>query len=194
VHFFPIDEIKRKSFHLLILLYILAYWALPRTFVLEVFGALILAVITAELVRLRVPVFNRWLLTCLGGIHREEETKGLSGLPWTLSGSFLTMLLFPDRAVVMISFFYLAFGDALAALVGRRFGRHRLVAGKTLEGSMACFVVCLAVGLVFLKLPVAVLGALAATVIEIVPWPLNDNFWMPLFSASALTLLLPFFK
>ena len=32
-------------------------------------------------------------------------------------------------------------------------------------------------------------GALAATFIEIIPWPLNDNFWMPLISASVLSLL-----
>jgi dolichol kinase len=191
---FPIDEIKRKSFHLLILLYILAYWLLPRPVLLWGFGLLILVVIAGELVRLRVPSFNEALLKYLGGIHREEETKALSGLPWTLSGSFLTILLFPDRTVVMVSFFYLAFGDALAALFGRRFGRHRLMGGKSLEGSTACFAVCLLVGLLFMKPPLALLGALIATVIELIPWPLNDNFWMPLFSASALTLLLPFFK
>lgn len=190
----PLDEIKRKSFHLLILLYILAYWLLPRPVVLWGFGILITIVIAGELVRLRRPAFNAWLLDTLGGIHREEETKNLSGLPWTLSGSFLTMLLFPNKTIVLISFFYLAFGDAVAALIGKRFGRHRTLWGKTLEGSAACFVACLLIGIFFLPWQTAVLGALCATVIELVPWPLNDNFWMPLFSAFALTMLLPLFK
>lgn len=188
---FPIDEIKRKSFHLLIVLYILAYWLLPRGFVLWGFGILISIVIIGEIVRLRVPAFNERLLNLLGGIHREEETKKLSGLPWTLSGSFLTILLFPNRTVVLVSFFYLAFGDAIAALAGKQFGKRRICGAKTLEGSMACFLVCLAAGLPFLPWKTAVAGAFCATLIELVPWPLNDNFWMPIFSALALTILLP---
>jgi len=188
---FPIDEIKRKSFHLLILLYILAYWVLPRLVVIEGFGFLLVVVIVGELLRLRLPPFNEWLLNVLGGIHRVEETKNLSGLPWTLSGSFLTILLFPNKTVVLVSFFYLAFGDALAALVGKRYGKYRILRGKTLEGSLACFLACLLVGIFFLHWKMALIGALSATVIELIPWPLNDNFWMPLMSASALTLLLP---
>jgi dolichol kinase len=191
---FPLDEIKRKSFHLLILLYIIAYWLLARNIVLWGFGILISFVVVGELLRLRMPVFNAWLLDTLGGIHREEETKKLSGLPWTLSGSFLTILLFPNKTIVLVSFFYLVFGDAIAALAGKRFGRHHIVGEKTLEGSIACLLVCFVAGVFFFGWQMATLGALCATVIELVPWPMNDNFWMPLFSASILTLLWPLFR
>jgi dolichol kinase len=189
--FFPDDEIKRKSFHLLMLVYILAYWVLPRELVLWGMVAAILVVVAGEVVRLRVPVFNQWILGALGGVHREEETNQFSGLPWTLSGAFFTMLFFPNRNVVLVSFLYLAFGDAVAALVGKRFGKHKLIGEKTIEGSLACLLTCFLIGLLFLNWQVALVGALLATAIEIIPWPLSDNFCMPLISAALLTLLVP---
>ena len=190
----PIDEIKRKSFHMLCLLYIIAYWVVPRGVMLPLFAAVIAVAVVGDVLRLRSVVFNNWILTRLGGVHRDGETNGISGLPWTLTGSFLTMLLFSDRAIVMVSLLYMALGDAAAALVGRTFGKHRLIPGKTVEGSAACFVVCLIVGFFFLSWPAAIIGAAIATIIEAIPWPLNDNFWMPLASASLLSLLLPLLR
>lgn len=190
--FLPQDEIRRKSFHLLSLLYILAYWVLPRDFVLVGLGALIVVVIFGEILRLRIPAFNERLLGILGGVHRDEEVNSFSGLPWTLFGSFLTILIFPNKTIVLISFLYLAFGDAIAALVGRWAGKHKLLGDKSIEGSVGCFVACFIIGLFFFNAwHFALLAAFLATLVELVPWPLNDNFWMPLVSASFLTLLAP---
>jgi dolichol kinase len=186
----PEDEIKRKLFHLLMLIYVAAYWVLEKTLVLKLLGVVIIFVLICDIVRLRVPSFNTWLLRFLGGVHRDHETNNLSGLPWTLLGSFFTILIFPDKKIVVVSFLYLAFGDAMAAIVGRVFGRRKTVRSKTVAGSVACFVACLLAGLPFLPWPLALAGAVAATLIEVVPWPLNDNFWMPLASAGALTALL----
>jgi len=191
--FFPIDEIKRKTFHLLCLLYILAYWFFPWRVVSWGFGILISLVIAGEAIRLTNPSFNKWILDVLGGVHRQEETGRLSGLLWTLSGSFLTMLIFPDKRIVVASLLFLAFGDASAALIGKKFGKHKILKQKSLEGSLACFCACLAVGLLFLNRPLAVAGAFTATFIELIPWPLNDNFWMPLVSSGILALISRFF-
>jgi dolichol kinase len=84
---------------------------------------------------------------------------------------------------------YLALGDSAAALFGKKHGHTRTWYDKTLEGSIACFVVCALAGLFFFKPTFAILGAACAAVIEILPWPLNDNFWMPLVSACLLTFL-----
>jgi len=188
---FPLDEVKRKSFHLLSIIYILAYWALPKMVVLWGLGAVIVIVVLGEGIRLRISAFNKWILYVLGGVHRMEEENNLSGLPWTLAGSFFTILFFHDRTVVLVSLLYLALGDASAALIGRCFGKHRIARGKSIEGSLACFCACCIVGLFFLKPPLIIIGALIATLIELIPWPLNDNFWMPLASATILTLLMP---
>jgi len=190
---FPLDEIKRKSFHLLTLIYIIAYAYLSRQTILVAMGVLIFLVVVTEALRLRFPSFNRKLLKVLGGVHRDNEANSVSGLPWTLSGSFFTMLLFPDKSIVLASLLYLALGDASAALVGKRMGKRKIFWGKTLEGSLACFLVCFMIGLFFFKLPVALAGALAAAIIELFPWALNDNFWMPIISAFALSQISRFF-
>jgi len=190
---FPLDEIKRKAFHLLTLIYVFAYWVLPRTEMLWAMGTLIFCVLVFEGIRLRNPAFNRRLVKKLGDVYRESEANSISGLPWTLSGSFFTMLLFPDKNIVVVSLMYLALGDASAALVGKRIGKRKIFWEKTLEGSLACFLVCFMIGLFFFEIPVAFAGALAAAVIELFPWALNDNFWMPIISAFALTQMMRFF-
>jgi dolichol kinase len=192
--FFPEDEVKRKLFHLLTLGYILGYLFLPRAFVLWTMGLLTLGVIVTEFVRLRVPSINTWILNVLGGVHRPEEENKVSGLPFTFSGSFLTMLLFVDTRIVVTSLLYLAFGDTMAALIGRGLGKKKIMNGKkTFEGSLACFFVCFFLGLFSFNWQTAFMGALIATLIELAPWPLNDNFWVPLVSAASLTLLVPLF-
>ena len=187
---FPVDEIKRKTFHILTLLYVLAYWYMPLNIVLWSMFVLILTVLAGEIIRAKNESFNVFILKILGGVHRESETRKISGLPWTLSGAFLTMFLFNDKTIVLVSFLYLAFGDAIAALVGKAYGKHKIYAGKSIEGSFACFVVCFIVGLILLPTwQFAFIGALIATLIETVPWPLNDNFWMQIINAGILTLL-----
>ncbi|HBU70168.1 MAG TPA: hypothetical protein DEE98_07285 [Elusimicrobia bacterium] len=185
--FFSQDEVKRKLFHFLILLYIAAYWFLPRILVLQAMGILIFAIAVTEALRLNNSRLNKWILNVLGGVHRKEEETQISGLLWTFSGSFFTMLIFQDKNIVTASLLYLAFGDAVAALVGRRHGKNKILNEKTIEGSIACFAVCFGIGMFFLDWPLAFWGALVATSIEVMPWPLNDNFWMPLTSAMVLT-------
>jgi len=191
---FPLEELKRKSFHLLSLIYIFGYWLLPKEIVLWSMGVIIFLVAIVEGARMRFPSFNKRLMQALRGAYRESEVNKVSGLPWTLSGSFFTMLLFPDKNIVLASLFYLALGDASAALVGKRMGKRKIFWDKTLEGSLACFFVCFLIGLFFFKLPLALVGALAAAIIELFPWALNDNFWMPIISAFVITHLAPFIK
>ena len=187
---FPKDEIKRKTFHILTLIYVAAYWFLPKNIVLIGLLIAIIIVLLGEFIRARNEKFNVFILKMLGGVHRESEEHKISGLPWTLAGAFLTILLFENKTFVLASFLYLAFGDALAALFGKAYGKHKIYAGKSLEGSLACFIVCLIIGLIILPTwQIAVLGALTATFIETIPWPLNDNFWMQILNAGILTFL-----
>ncbi len=63
-----------------------------------------------------------------------------------------------------------------------------------MEGTFACFVACLIIGLIFLpSWQFAVVGALIAAFIETIPWPLNDNFWMQIINAGILTYIARFF-
>jgi len=84
----------------------------------------------------------------------------------------------------------LVLGDTAAALVGKTVGRVRIL-GKTLEGSLACFAVSFlfAWGVVGLPAWVAACGALTATLFELLPIPLDDNFRIPLSAGYVMKLL-----
>ena len=185
----PKDELKRKGFHLLALIYIFGYWYLPKSTVIWGLAIALGVVASLELLRLRVPACNDFFCRNFKGFYREEEAKKVSALIGTLSGALITILLFPNKYMVMGSFLYLAFGDAFAALIGRTFGKRKIFAGKSVEGSAACFAACLIAGLFLFNWKFALAGAAIATIVEAVPWPINDNFWMQILNAGLLTFL-----
>lgn len=180
-------ELKRKVLHFCGLFYILGYYFLPRTTVLWIMGVLSTVITLFDFSRLYYPNLNQFLLKLFGGLYRPEEEKLPSGLPFTFFGAFLTMLFFPQEKIVLSALGYQVFGDGLAALVGLEFGRIK-IGKKSLEGSLTCFLVCLVIGFAFLDYKIAFLGAVIATIVELLPMPLpfNDNLSLPLLSALFL--------
>ncbi|MDR3112117.1 MAG: hypothetical protein LBU55_02970 [Elusimicrobiota bacterium] len=191
---FPKDEIKRKVFHLLILTYAFGYFYAGKITILCSLAVALVVVSILEFLRLKFIAFNDFFKEKFKGFYRPEEANRVSGLLGTLSGAFLTILVFPDKYIVFASFLYLAFGDALAALIGKTFGRHKIYSGKTLEGSSACFIACFIVGACIFNLKFAFLGAFAAALIESINWKINDNFWIQLVNAGFLSFLTKFIE
>jgi len=185
----PKDEIKRKGFHLLTLIYVFGYWYLEKPVVVWGLAIAIFVVAMLEFLRFKVPACNNFFCKNFKGFYRPEEADKISGLIWTLLGALITALIFPNRYMVMASFLYLAFGDSVAALAGKSFGRHKSFAGKSVEGSIACFIACFIAGLFLFNWKFAFAGALIATIVESIPWKMNDNFWMQIINAGLLTLL-----
>ncbi len=167
------------------------YWLAPRWFSMAFLG-LVLAVLGGiEFIRLRRPEVNAWFLKKFGEIHREGEVMSPSGVFWTLLGCWLTMVIFTNKKIVLPALGFLIFGDTAAALGGQKWGKHHWPKNpvKTLEGS-ACFAaVSAAWALLFVRWPVAILGALSAAWIEARPFPYNDGLWIPLLSGAALSVL-----
>ena len=167
---------------------------LPRTILLIALGVITFVVLAFELIRLKVPAVNRWFLSFFKPLLRGGEVSHFTGTGYTLLGALIAFLVFPrDIAVVAVSF--LAVGDAMATVVGKWIGKTMLLGkGKTLEGSLACFVSCLIVGLIgyYAGLDVGLLavavGALGAAIIEAIPLPLplNDNLTIPVFAGLVM--------
>ncbi|PCI40016.1 MAG: hypothetical protein COB53_02225 [Elusimicrobia bacterium] len=190
-----VREFKRKAFHLLSLVHLGAFWALGQknaAIAVLAFTALSLLV---ETFRLRNRGFNNWLINRLGGIHREKEKNKMSGIVWTSLGCFGTIVLFGEQPrVVSAGILFLALGDGVAALAGRAWGVHKwpaLDGKKSLEGSAACFLACLISAISLgINLPAAALGALSATIVEILPVPIDDNLWLPIISAAVVSTVI----
>jgi phytol kinase len=130
------------------------------------------------------------------------EAGQLGTIYFPLSFTILIWLLWDQPALLVASLMPMTWGDAMAAVLGRRYGKRLYTVGssqRSLEGTLAMFLFSLVttfIALYFFSsseyfidlLGIATATALAATVIEAIsPWGI-DNLTVP--AISALVLLL----
>jgi len=188
------DKLWRRLWHLAGGLFfpIMAFF-IPREALLITVGVITGIFVAWEVARFVSSRINRWSVSHLGMVLKREEQFQPTGTTLLLLASFLVFLLF-DKYIAITALLFVAVGDPVAAIVGSRFGKHRL-SEKTVEGSMACLASCLIVGMLMTKasatltLPTVTCGAICATVTELLPIPADDNFTMPLSSAVVMALI-----
>ncbi len=189
-------ELLRKALHLLALIIPIGMLHVPRPTALAVLWPLALAALGADVLRARWPTFHRVIRKLFGYMMRPEELPpaggplAINGATWVLLSSALLATLFP-LSLAATAFALFMVGDAVAAIIGRRFGRHCWPGSRrTLEGSLAFFGAAL-LTVRFFPVPSThgVLAALLATLLEALPLPLNDNLRVPLAVALLLWLL-----
>jgi dolichol kinase len=184
-------EIGRKGYHLLGLLIPLIYLFsdVERIAALIVTGALWVVAILFDILRFSIPSLNAFSLKMMRGFLREGESFKPNGMVYYMLACFLVILLW-DRTTACISLIVLVAGDAMAAIVGLAWGRHKIWGGKSLEGSLACMITIWLVGLLFLSPERSLLIAVVATLVESLPTTviLNDNLWIPLSVSVTLAL------
>jgi dolichol kinase len=186
--------LKRGLFHLFGALTLpIAALFLSKAVLLISLGVVTFIVVAIELIRLKVPGVNRLFLWLFKPLLRKEEASRLTGTSYTLVASLIAFLVFPrDIAVVALAF--LAVGDAMATIVGKKIGKTRFL-GKTLEGDLACFISCIVVGLIFyyagldISLLAILVGSLGATIAGAIPLPVNDNLILPLFAGLVMLVV-----
>ena len=183
-------EVKRKLFHNLSLLYIALYALLPRWVSAWFFGIALVVVGIVEFLRLRRPEINAWFLQKFQGLYRPSEIMAPSGIFWTLVGCSATILIFTNKRIVLPALGFLTFGDAAAALCGKKWGKHYWPGqpGKSIEGTVGFALVSALWALFFVRWPVAVLSALTGAWIESRSLPWDDNLWIPVLSGAALSI------
>ena len=161
---------------------------LTRRDALVILGILSLPFLALDLGRGYLPSLNRAFLTRFAWAMRGTEEGRLTGAFYSLVGAWLTILLFEKRAACA-ALLILAVGDTAAALVGRALGGRRLFGQKTVAGSLAMLTVSWLLGLPFVSSWVALGGGLAATLVELLPLPVDDNLSIPLAAGGTFTLL-----
>jgi dolichol kinase len=195
-----LTEARRKAIHLgfiilpLELLYETLPWPRGRTEFRILFLALVVGAITIDLLRIHEQRVRQFFRQFFGEMIREHERFSLLGSTYLLIAALLSIEIFP-RSVAAAALGFTVLGDAFAAMVGRAYGRHRLF-NKSLEGGLGCLFACLAWGgfLVMggrMEWQVALAGALVASLVELLPIPLDDNLGITLASGYAMKLLTP---
>ena len=126
-------------------------------------------------------------------MRAEEQLKESAMIPYVIA--ILLCILSMPKLIAISSIYTLAFADPLSALFGIRFGKHKIVREKSLEGSLAFFATTfLAISIVFLlggvltwKLwVIAFIVASLSSIFEMIPIRLDDNLTIPLFTGYTL--------
>ncbi len=185
-----LKEVFRKSIHLcssLIPFFLAAfYWY-------TIFGliAVVILYYFCELARLEghpVPLIS--LITETAARQRDEY-KFVLGPVTLVFGILLAALMLP-LPCARVGIFALAFGDGLASLAGKLFGRIKIpfTGGKTLEGSLTCFTAVFISTYIISRQPlVSLLVAFVTMIIEMLPLGDWDNLIIPLATCSLYMLL-----
>ena len=188
-------EIIRKAIHFCSVAIPIYYFFSPRDVVLRLFVPVAILAVVVDIARHYYAPVESLFYQLFGWLLRSHETnrnrKRLNGATWVLISATLAIWIFP-KIIAITGFCVLIVADMTAALIGRRFGRHRFLS-KTLEGSAAFFVSALLVVAFLPKIEYAggeyLIGAAAAmvaTITEALPVDIDDNFSVPMSFGAAM--------
>ena len=174
-----LHEIRRKGIHALVACMPL----FPTSFFPVMFT--LIALLAAAYTVSECFRINGYSFPLLGGITRSSirktEERGFAFGPITLIlGASLSLLLF-SSVVASTAIWIVAFADAIATIVGRSMGNHRIPYNvkKSMEGSLAAWIAAFLCGCVYLPLFPALLAGLFASLIESLPLKSLDNVFVP---------------
>ena len=186
-------ELARKATHMAALIIPGGYYLLKlsRSEVLAIMIPVAILMILIDIARFREwALWRGFARPIISPIIRKHEMDGdFTGATYILVTACLTIGLF-DKPIAVAALAFIIVGDSFAAIIGRRWGRHR-IGRKSIEGSLGCLlgtliVAALTPGLAF---SIAAFGAVVATVTEFLSLKIDDNVSVPLVAGVAMMLL-----
>ncbi|MFN8367181.1 MAG: dolichol kinase [Candidatus Kapaibacterium sp.] len=185
------QEILRKGIHLVSLAIPLIYIHVDRITAIWVLVPMTLVFFLTDVLSHRSGFVRDIVLKYFGSMMREHERRSdkllLNGATYVLFSACLCVILLP-KVIAVTAFTILIISDISAALIGRKFGKHKFL-DKSLEGTLAfivsSFVVVYCIGR-YCNAPVSfyISGCIAGVVGGIVEnisirLHMDDNFSIP---------------
>jgi dolichol kinase len=193
-----LTEARRKAIHLMFivlpleLLLELLPWPRTHAEFRLLFLALTAGAVALDVLRIHERRVRTFFRQFFGEMIREHERLSLLGSTYLLLAALIAVEVFPQPlAAAALGFTVL--GDAMGALVGKAYGRHK-VFNKSLEGAAGCLFACLVWAAVVTQVAhvpwhITVAGAVAATLVEVLPIPLDDNLGITLAAGYVMKLM-----
>ena len=196
------DELFRKILHFILLgAYIPLVFAFETWWMAAAFAAsLVVILFPVLLLAEKIPVFSSFVNERKKGEFRSSMVLAVGMMAFSVT---ICWGLFGDKYLVLASIYAWGVGDAFAALVGKRFGKHKIKwkladGKKSIEGSVAMFLCALTSvfsvlvvrgGIDFVICAViAVLAALVCTISEMCTKNGLDTVVCPV---SAMVVIIP---
>jgi len=191
-------ESSRKLFHLLILLFPLAFYELGRWKSLVIIAPIALIVLATDYYRRKFSKLQFYFVKIFKLILREHELKGdhFCGATWALLAATLIFSICSEE-IAVTAFAILAISDTCAAMIGKTFPSKPFFEKSTF-GSLAFYISGLVVlfacgGMFHSRLWFYLFGFFAlfcATIIEARPsfFNVDDNFSVPTSFAAIMTI------
>lgn len=142
------DEIVRKTIHLFSLSIPIVYYFITKELALKILIPMTLLFLLIDLGRYISPHLAKLFYILFNFLLREHERdskkKNLNGATYVLISAVICVIIFP-KIFFLTAFSVLIVSDSAAALIGRKFGRHKFLS-KSREGTLAFFIsACLVV-------------------------------------------------
>ena len=197
-------NLGRSIFHLAnsIMCLILVQHVLDRSGMIIAACGMALFAWTAEALRSKYKKVTDFFMLFMGKFAHPHEHFRVNSSTWFCTAlGIMSLTTIPMAASVGIMVLGLA--DPVAAIVGRRYGRTKLYASRTLEGSMAFVVTGFLISLVMLAiyypsvglnagLIIAACGAVFGAVAELFSTRLDDNLTIPIAAAMGASVAMQF--
>lgn len=166
-----------------------------RGWLIAVAGAFAVSAWTMEIARRRSPAVNDRLMRLFGPVAHAAERHRVNSSTWYVTALVLLSTLAP-LAAAELGVLVLAIADPCAGLIGRRFGRTTLRAGRSLEGTLGFVCAGALASMAWLgtaaSLPVGTMLAMAfaastaGALAELGSTKLDDNFTIPIVATAAV--------
>ena len=194
-------EIVRKLWHSINGIIIAAcyqFGILSKDHLILLLSAVLAVWLSIEYLRSRNSQINRACIKVMLPIIRKKEMNNISGVPFYLLGC-LFVLVFFNQTIAILSILYLAIGDSIASLCGRKWGSlgPKFINGKSYVGLVSAVIACTITSYFYLKnytsfteherLWVCSIGGIIGGVAELISL-IDDNLFIPIFSGFSLFL------
>ena len=196
------DEFFRKILHFVLLgayiplVFAFRAWWMAAIFAVSLMVVLFPALLLAE----KIPMFSDFVNERKKGEFKSSMVLAVGMMAFSVT---VCWGLFKDKSLVLASVYAWGVGDALAALVGKRFGKHKIKwkladGKKSIEGSLAMFLCAfMSVFLILLFrggigiVMCAVISVLAAFVCTIAEMCTKNGLDTVVCPVSAMAVIIP---